>query len=116
MLNQKQSSYPCKNWSSVMLMNCAKCQNLTTRYVNDAEGLALHRFHWTDSVGHLPRRWNHLVGEYRYDEDAALIHWTLGGPWWEQYQQVDYAEEWYRMLGHMLDEEGDQCAVAQLKH
>ena len=53
-----QYKYPRKNWSSVMLFNCAHdhCKRLTPGYVNSADGLALHRFYWTheDYIGELP--------------------------------------------------------------
>ena len=45
-LGEKQSKYEKKNWSSVMLMNCAKCRALTPEYVNTASGLELHQFKW----------------------------------------------------------------------
>jgi len=66
-LGQVQTVYEKKNWSSVMLMNTAKCKNLTAEYVNTASGLELHRFHWLESedlIGELDRRWNFLVDYY----------------------------------------------------
>ena len=33
-LNQVQTKYEKKNWSSFMLMNCKKCTTLTPDYVN----------------------------------------------------------------------------------
>ena len=54
-LGQPQTKFEKKNWSSVMLMNCAKCSALTPEYVNEATGLALHRFQWLDG--------DHLIGE-----------------------------------------------------
>ena len=41
-----QTNYPRKNWSSMMLFNCKKCQKLDINYVNNASGLDLHRFNW----------------------------------------------------------------------
>ncbi len=83
-LGETQSAYPKKNWSSLMLLNCSRCQALTPEYVNSASGLDLHRFHWLDGdhqIGALPNRWNHLVGvQEPASEEAALLHWTLGGP------------------------------------
>ena len=31
-------------------------------------------------IGELPARWNHLVGYDAPRADAALVHYTLGGP------------------------------------
>jgi hypothetical protein len=47
-LGEVQSAYPKKNWSSLMLLNCSRCTNLTVDYVNTASGLELHRFHWLE--------------------------------------------------------------------
>lgn len=63
-LNQPQTAYQKKNWSSVMLFNNARCKRLTPDYVNTASGLELHQFKWLkdeSEIGSLPERWNHLV-------------------------------------------------------
>jgi hypothetical protein len=95
-LNQIQTVYPRKNWSSVMVFNNAKCKALTADYVNSATGLALHRFQWTRDklIGSLPREWNWLVGEYKHNPRAKIIHYTLGGPWFRKYRDCDYAADW----------------------
>ena len=99
-LGQAQSKYEKKNWSSVMLFNNAKCRALTPEYVNTATGLELHRFQWLgddDLIGEIPHRWNHLVG---YDETLPVsavsnLHYTIGGPYFKEYKDTDYAEEWF---------------------
>lgn len=97
-LGEPQSAYPRKNWSSVMLFNNAKCRALTPDYVNSASGLELHQFMWLggdDSlIGELPARWNHLVGYDAPSRDVSLAHFTLGGPYFAQYADCEYAEEW----------------------
>ena len=60
-LNQTQTVYPKKNWSSFMLMNCKKCTTLTFDYVNSASGLELHQYKWLESeelIGDLLLEWN----------------------------------------------------------
>ena len=42
-LGERQSVYPKKNWSSLVIFNCCRCTALTVDYVNSATGLALHR-------------------------------------------------------------------------
>ncbi len=99
-LNQPQTKYEKKNWSSVMLFNNAKCRALTPDYVNQASGLQLHRFQWLDNddlIGELPHRWNVLVG---YDTPPPLsqvsnLHYTIGGPYFEEYRDTDFAAEWF---------------------
>lgn len=95
-LNQVQTVYPRKNWSSVMLFNNARCAALTPEYVNGASGLELQRFQWArdDDIGDLPLEWNWLVGEYTRNPDAKIVHFTIGGPYFDEYRGCDYAEEW----------------------
>ena len=97
-LGQTQTAYDKKNWSSVMLMNCKKCTRLTPDYVNKASGLELHQFKWLESddlIGSIDKTWNWLVGEYEYNPEAKNIHFTEGGPWFKDYENVDYAKEWF---------------------
>lgn len=94
----EQTKYPRKNWSSVMLFDNAKCRTLTPEYVNTATGLALHRFQWItdDQIGALPRAWNYLVGEDNQSLDPPkLIHYTNGGPWFNEYVSCEKAPAWW---------------------
>jgi hypothetical protein len=96
-LDQPQSAYQKKNWSSVMLFNNAKCRALTPEYVNSASGLELHQFKWLandDLIGAIPACWNHLVGYSAPRRDASLVHYTLGGPYFDEYRDCEYADEW----------------------
>jgi len=95
-LNQVQTIYPRKNWSSVMLMNNERCRALSPEFVNKASGLELHRFKWVgdDAIGDLDLRWNWLVGEYKHNADARIVHYTRGGPYFREYANCDYAAEW----------------------
>ena len=98
-LNQVQTVYPKKNWSSVMLMNCKKCHTLTPDYVNKASGLELHQFKWLESeklIGDIPLEWNWLADEYEAKKDVHNIHYTEGGPYFENYENCDYSDLWYK--------------------
>lgn len=100
-LGQIQTKYEKKNWSSVVLFNNARCKALTLDYVNTATGLQLHQFKWLgsdDEIGSLPLAWNWLVGEYEYNPDAKIIHYTRGGPYFADYKDSDYADDWAAML------------------
>jgi hypothetical protein len=104
-LGMPQSRYEKKNWSSVMLFNNARCTALTPEYVNAASGLDLHQFRWLTSdeeIGALPKRWNHLVGYDALMADTALVHYTLGGPYFGEYASCEYADEWRAEKARML--------------
>lgn len=97
-LNQVQTTYPKKNWSSFMLMNCKKCHTLTPDYVNQASGLELHQFKWLESenlIGDIPLEWNWLADEYEYKEKVHNIHYTEGGPYFTDYKDCDYSDLWF---------------------
>lgn len=106
-LGAVQTKYEKKNWSSVMLLNCAKCRALTPEYVNTASGLDLHRFHWLESdelIGEVPHAWNHLVD---YDPvrpvgEIRNLHYTLGGPYFKDYVNCGYAQPWFDERERML--------------
>jgi lipopolysaccharide biosynthesis glycosyltransferase len=104
-LNEPQTRYEKKNWSSVMLFNNARCRALTPEFVNSASGLELHQFKWLDDdklIGALPPQWNHLVGYDAPRTDAALVHYTLGGPYFSEYRQCEYAQQWFAERDAML--------------
>jgi hypothetical protein len=104
-LGNRQTVYPRKNWSSLMVFDNTLCTALTPKYVNEATGLELHRFLWLEDkpIGDLPVDWNWLVGEYAPNPEARMLHYTLGGPWFRDHQSVDHADLWFaerdRMLG-----------------
>ena len=100
-----QSSYPKKNWSSLMLMNCKKCKKLSIDYINNASGLDLHRFNWLENENQIGAfnsdGWNDLICSdnniTRDDSSSKLIHWTLGGPWFKDQRNMgcEFAREWF---------------------
>ena len=106
-LGEPQTKYEKKNWSSVILFNNAKCTALTPEYVNTATGLQLHQFKWLasdDLIGEIPHRWNHLVD---YDpslppEELSLIHYTEGGPYFDDFKNCGYADLWLAERERML--------------
>ena len=114
-LGAKQTRYGKKNWSSVMLMNCERCTRLTPEYVNTASGLELHQFKWLESddlIGEIPSKWNHLVGYDAPRRDAALVHFTIGGPYFEEYRDCEYSAEWRAEKDGMLRAEERKKAAA----
>jgi hypothetical protein len=105
-LDTVQYRYPRKNWSSVVLWNCAHPANrsVTPDYVSSASGMELHRFQWLNDsqIGALDVRWNWLVGEYAEPPaDVKNVHWTIGGPYFHEYAGADFADEWFAEFGRM---------------
>ena len=105
-LNTVQYSYPRKNWSSFILWNCSHISNkkVTPDFVNSASAMELHRFLWLEDneIGELNVRWNWLVGDYSNPpSDVKNIHWTLGGPYFNEFKDVDFAEEWFNAFEKM---------------
>ncbi len=106
-LGKLQTKYEKKNWSSVILFNNAKCKALTKEYANTASGLELHQFKWLGDdnlIGAIPGRWNHLVD---YDpalpeKDVSLLHYTEGGPYFENYKTCGYADVWFAERARMM--------------
>lgn len=95
-----QTRYPRKNWSSLMLFNCAhpSVRQLTAETVNTQTGAYLHRMQWAadDEIGAIPETWNWLEGWSKKPASGVpkVIHYTRGGPWFEKWRDVDYAELW----------------------
>jgi lipopolysaccharide biosynthesis glycosyltransferase len=86
-LGATQYVYPRKNWSSVMLFNCAHphCKRLSPKYVNTTEAMNLHRMYWT----------------------------TVGGPWFYEYDGCEFSDEWHEKLADMAH--CDQLSVRAIK-
>ena len=101
----KNEKFEKKNWSSMMIFNNSLCNTLTPDYVNTATGLELHQFKWLPNeaaIGSLDLEWNWLVGEYEYNENAKNVHWTLGGPYFKEYNNSDYADEWFKLYADTI--------------
>ncbi len=92
--------YPRKNWSSVILWNCANFPNrlLTPEFVQNQPGSFLHRFSWLadDRIGSLPPEWNWLPDELGENPDAHLLHYTLGAPCFREFHDTVQAQEWHQ--------------------
>ncbi len=99
---QIQTSYPRKNWSSVMAFNVDHPANkkLTVELVNTVPGRDLHAFCWLDDkdIGELDPVWNYLVGHSDQSIDPGIVHFTDGVPSMPGYENCEYADNWRRML------------------
>jgi hypothetical protein len=89
-----QTQYPRKNWSSLMLMNCAELGVWTKEVVETQSGAWLHRFEPIDDakIGDISEEWNqldHISGK------CKLLHYTSGGPWLPGCEDADHADLWH---------------------
>jgi hypothetical protein len=116
-----QSAYPRKNWSSFMVLNCdhPDVRALTPDVVNSAPPAYLHRFEWISDdsdIGELELNWNFLEGEYsRPEQTPAVIHYTNGGPWFEEWQNCDYADLWIKERNLYLESLGERSEKVALE-
>ena len=99
---QKQTIYPRKNWSSFILFNCSHPSNkkLSLDLVNSESGSFLHQFKWLEDneIGSLDERWNWLEGwtSNHNNKKPFAVHYTRGGPWFDEWQDVEFASEWIK--------------------
>ena len=109
-LGSKNQDYPRKNWSSVVLWNCGHPANrvVTPEFIESATGAQLHRFTWLDDalIGELPIEWNWLPDELGVNENAKLLHYTLGTPCFHEYADTPMGARWHRE--RMLTDYSDQ--------
>jgi hypothetical protein len=102
-----QHQYPRKNWSSLMLINCGHrsvkdCLKLED--VNNQTGAYLHQMLWAGThIGALPIAYNYLEGWHTKEQcpNPVAVHFTRGGPWFRDWGQVEYADEWLAVAKEM---------------
>lgn len=96
-----QTSYPRKNWSSLMLLDCAKLRCWTKEAVEREPAAWLHRFTPIpdELIGEIDGNvWNVLD---RYDERTKLIHYTSGGPWLRGCEDQPFGHVWFKYKAEM---------------
>jgi hypothetical protein len=95
-----QTEYPKKNWSSFMVFNCGHPSlksNLSLNVINSQTPKYLHRMEWATSIGNLSHSWNYLSGYYKDIENPNVIHYTDGGPWFDEYKNCEFSENWLKV-------------------
>jgi hypothetical protein len=102
-----QHQYPRKNWSSLILFNCEHLhiKAVTPELVNHESGMYLHqlRFLWDACIGNLPIAYNYLEGWHTKNDcpNPVAVHFTRGGPWFKDYVDVEYGDEWMAVAKEM---------------
>lgn len=96
------ADYERKNWSSVMLINCAHFawRTVDPDFVTRSKALDLLQLRFIPDrhIGDIPEVWNWLVDERGENEQAKLLHWTAGIPAIAAYNQSPMADEWHAAL------------------
>lgn len=105
-----------KNWASLMVFNNAHPSNaiLTPDYVNTVmPGRSLHQFAWLkdDDIGSISMDWNTLDGYYQLDNPRA-IHYTDGGPWFDNYKHTYYSNYWWNEYNDYINASGKQRTLS----
>lgn len=105
---QLQQPYERKNWSSLMLFNCAHdaTKGLTPGRVSEERGEWLHSFRWcrTSEIGEIPGGWNWIAG-HSGEEHPQAVHYTAGIPSMAGYEKTPYADEWRDCLKEIAGRE-----------
>jgi len=105
-----QVPYNRKLWSALMLFNPwhPACLRLTPEVVSTATGAYLHQLQWVDDpeVADLPENFHWIPGASPTTGQPttfppSAIHYTEGGPWFENYRDVPFATEWNNELAHL---------------
>ena len=106
-LGNINQDYPRKNWSSVILWNCThpKHKILTPDFIANQTGKYLHRFSWLEDeeIGELPKEWNWLATEYPKNDQANIIHYTLGTPCFKDYRDAEMSDIWFKKYDRLND-------------
>jgi hypothetical protein len=93
--------YRRKNWSSVMLINCAHYvwRKMTPSVLIGGNNLEALSFSWCPDqwIGELPIHWNWLT-EFGESRDAKVLHYSLGVPLFAEYSNSPHADEWFKAL------------------
>lgn len=85
----------------MMLMDYEKLRIWSKQAIETQTGAYLHRFQDIpdDQIGELPKTWNTLDW---MDSSTKLIHYTNGGPWYEQYRDHPHADVWFKAREEMV--------------
>lgn len=109
-----QERYHRKNWSSFMLINCGHPSNkkLTKEIVNTKTGSWLHSMSWLEDheIGEIPMSYNWINGSSPGNVVPEVIHYSLGGPWFKDYQDCAFADKWWSYYQSFMKDIPDPAA------
>lgn len=113
-LQSPNVDYPRKNWSSVVLWNCAHPKNrlLDPGYIKATTPTYLHRFGWLKDadIGELTPDWNYLVGE-QGPSSAFVYHYTHGIPALQHYADGFASWHWHGTYLRAMEAAGEHAST-----
>ena len=110
-----QTAYFRKNWSSFVLWNCGHPANavMTPEKVNFMTGRDMHGFTWLkdEQIGALPMTYNYISGVSPRIAAGGpdVIHFTEGGPWFDNCKDVQFADRWMEIYEDWQREGAGNC-------
>lgn len=102
-------------WASVMVFNNPLCQMLKPAYIENKHLQPL-AFPWANTIGELPKEWNHLVGYDAPNPNAKLVHFTQGIPIWPETKDCEYADEWRAMANQSMSSVSFEALMGKSVH
>ena len=109
---QKQTIYPKNSYSTWYFGTVDILSNKVVtkdfQIIPEITGAYLHRFSWLkdEEIGSIDLTWNYSVGvPYNDIDKPKLIHYTEGGPWFENYRDCEFHAEWKTELYNMMEDE-----------
>jgi hypothetical protein len=99
----------------LILFNNAKCRELRPAVIDDMSRDAFGLW-WASSVGALPEEWNHCVGCDDPRNDAKLVHFTQGVPFFLDTEGTEYVDEWRSELEASVHAESWESLMANSVH
>jgi hypothetical protein len=99
----------------LILFNNAKCRELRPAVIDDMSRDPFGLW-WASSVGALPEEWNHCVGCDDPRNDAKLVHFTQGVPFFLDTEGTEYVDEWRSELEASVHAESWESLMANSVH
>jgi hypothetical protein len=96
-----QHTMPRKNWASLIMFNNKHPsikRGLSWKRVNEhMPSRDLHQFKFLldDEIGSIPLDWN-CLDDYYHMMSPRAVHYTDGGPWFDNYKETMYSDLWKR--------------------
>ena len=72
-------------------------------YRNSATSSQLNGLSYDSEIGELPLEWNWLASEYDDNNEAKLIHYTIGTPCFTEFQDASMSQFWHESYAKLRE-------------